>query len=405
MRGNISALMAAATILAIPAHAQERTRSPQYSGEAVDNCYRWSVGFEHVSCSRRPLPGSGLMAQVYTLTDGSFRTLTQDPGVQSAKSPEKTTPEMPMLEAVQPEPAPDATVAPLAEAEENSVSATEDPLPESYGLSKDVVPPTKNPNAELQLPSVITVQPGRTEILPVARGHLNRLETPFSNPLARAAARDGSSLDLQFDQNFIYASVTEAVTLFVHQSGYPDPAIVIGLIPMQIAPRQVKLMLPGVQLAEAKKNNKVAAEKPKVAAKPTNPQKANSRGVTRNRPANKLGRNLAEYIQTFAKGRVPKGFTPISVQGYDPTSFCKRTNGVTYSFAQGAAVVSNHYIIVRGMVSANRTVELNELDCAINPRTLAVAFSPRTQVAPRQPTDFFVLMRQLNTVMLPTGKK
>lgn len=402
----ISALVATAAVLATPVVGQERTRSPQYSGEAVDNCYQWSVGFEHVNCARRPLPGSGLMAQVYTLTDGSFRTLTQDPAIQSTEETEESAEEKPAFETVQSENDKAETETTEAEVEEDPRLAVEDPLPDATDLPKGAGPATADPSAELLLPPVIMTQPGRTELVPTATGHLNRIETPFSDPVARAAARDGDTLDLQFDQNFIYASVTSPVTLFIHQRGHPDPAIAVSLIPQRIAPRQVRLALPAMQLVEAEKNNKTASQKPKAApaAATTRTPKANSRGVTRNQPGGKPGQTLAGYIQTFAKGRVPKGFTQISAQGYNPASFCKRISGVTYSFAQGAAVVSNDYIIIRGLASANRAVELDERDCALNSQTLAVAFSPRTKIGPRQPTDFFVLLRKQQAAVKPAGK-
>ena len=396
---NLPVLVAAAVALSSPSPAQERIRSPQYTGESVEECYEWQVDFDAVSCVRRPLAGSaGIMAQIYTLQDGSLRNLTQDPGIAGLTGTPTNVGEEPGIETIPLPP----LAPPEPEVADSGVAEMEDPLVGPVDRPKETLVSGAEPSP--LLPPVIMIRSRRTEILPIATGHLNRIETPFSDPAAVAATSQGKTLDLQFDQNFIYVSVTSPVTLFIHQRGFPDPAIAVSLVPHRIAPRQVKLTLPPEQLEEVKKNEQSAAETRKPDARAPRSSDANSRGVTRNPPQNSLGQTLAGYIQTFAKGRLPRGFTQISVHGYDPTSFCKRIRGVTYDFLQGAAIASNEYIILRGMVSARQEVELDERDCARDPQTLAVAFSPRTNIGPRQPTDFFVLLRKQNSVIQTGGK-
>lgn len=384
--------------------AQERMRSADYDGEdAIEVCYDWQTGFDFTRCERMPIPGqTGIMGQVYTLADGTRRTLTTDPRsepvdpVAAAAETADT-----MIESLQTPAAvddigtaiDDAARGRMAQPGPSEVEETSDTDLKAAG-DDDQETKSSIVAENFVLPSVVALIPGRAEIIPMATGHLNRIETPFANPEFRTAA-EPSAFSHQFDQNFVYISVTQPVTLFLHELGHPDPAIVVSLVPQLIAPRQVKLTLPPTTMETVRKNAKAVA---KVAAgsstaAPAGPA-ANSSGIRRSTPQAAATNTLAHLIQTFAQGRIPRGFSQIALQGYDPSTFCGGANGVSFTFSQGAAIASNEYIIVRGMASARSRVSLDERNCARHPDTLAVAFNPRTIIGPDQPTDFFVLIRR-----------
>lgn len=246
------------------------------------------------------------------------------------------------------------------------------------------------------LPPIVASIPGRTEIMPMAMGHLNRIETPFTDPMVRSSAA-ADALSVQFDKNFVYVSVTQPVTLFIHDKGYPDPAIVVSLVPQRIAPRQVRITLPSTAMKEVKSHaatiqaNNAPAKPKKAAAAP----RANTKGVTRAPEPKQATNTVAHLVQTYSRGQIPRGFMNISLEGFQAGAFCSHA-GVKFSFRQGAGIASNEYILVRGMAEANKSIELNELWCAKHPQTLAVAFAPRTKIGPEHPADFYVLIRRPN---------
>ena len=387
--------MFALLLMSAAAAAQDRIRSPDYTGEdAIEACYDWETGFDFLRCERLPIPGqTGMMGQTYTLADGSRRTLTEDPRIAAEKAdPVEMAAE---LGPVAPD---DPGVGGMQRADrtgEGRGPDAEDPaLPGTDGSDAGAnEPPTsKIVEEDFELPPVVPVLPGRAEILPMATGHLNRIETPFGDPMVRTSAQ-ADALNVEFDQNYIYVSVTQPVTLFIHQRGYPDPAVVVSLVPQRIAPRQVRLSIPPPMTAQVKKNEAAATGKAAGTTAAAGPQ-PNSKGIRRSTPAGRTTSSLAHLIQTFARGRVPKGFQHVSLAGYSAQSFCRATGGARFSFQQGSAVASSEYIILRGMVMSSRAFDLDERACAINPETLAVAFSPRTLVGPDHPTDFFVLIRR-----------
>lgn len=398
----------ATLMLTTAVFAQERMRSADYDGEdAIEVCYDWQTGFEFTRCERMPLPGqAGVMGQVYTLADGSRRTLTVDPRsvphdpVEAAAETSETLAETLGQNTAS---SGDDIGAAIAAAARNRTGGAAQAQPADTPITEEEAPgeseaPRKSSLVEenFVLPPVVAFIPGRAEILPMATGHLNRIETPFSRPEVRTSA-DASAINVQFDQNFVYVSVTQPVTLFIHEKGYPDPAIVVSLVPQLIAPRQVKFTLPASTMETVRKNAAALAATTARASgtAPTGPA-ANSRGVRRASPQAAATNSLAHLIKTFAQGRVPRGFRQVSLQGYDPAAFCGGANGVSFSFHQGAAIASNEYIIVRGMASSRTRTTLDERKCARHPETLAVAFNPRTIIGPDQPTDFFVLIRRPN---------
>ncbi len=406
------------------AFAQDRVRSETYEGDATTTdaaepqgaCQSWDTGFEFTHCSRMPLPGTGgQFGQAYTLADGSRRILTEDPKAGQTSNPiaeaaetgdevmpvsePSATPERSAIEsAIRTE---TATRSGGQEPEIVGASSEGDRAPSDDGEGQPEDKGSKEPTSDIVekdfiLPPVVATIPGRTEIMPVAIGHLNRIETPFSRPMVRTAA-DSNAVNVQFDHNFVYVAVTIPTTLFIYDEGYPDPTIAVSLVPQRIAPRQVKITVPPTMMQAIKQNAaKIAADARPAEAKTP---RANTKGVTRTAEPGAAATNpLTKAIATFAHGKLPVGYARTSLANMTPDMFCSG-GGVTYTFAQGAAITSNEYYIVRGMAKATRTVDLDERWCAKNPDTLAVAFAPRTQVGPDHPTDFYVLVRRPNAAI------
>lgn len=358
-----------------------------------------------------PLPGTGgAMGQAYTLADGSRRILTEDPKASQSYDPVAAAART--GDDVLPVSTPAATPASGDRAAVSSAiasatatrgagsapvhAASEAPSASAEGEAGEGAPEdgaevkSNIVAEEFVLPNVVATLPGRTEIMPVATGHLNRLETPFTRPMVRTSAQ-ADAVNIQFDQNFVYVSVTAPVTLFIHDEGHPDPAIVLSLVPQRIAPRQVKVTVPPTTLKVIEANAKKVSEAAKPAA--VKGPAPNSKGITRTTPGAAVTNTLASAIESFAHGKMPPGYQPAGFGTLTADMFCAG-GGVSYSFRQGAVITSQNYYIVRGMAEAKSKVSLQETWCAQNPDTLAVAFAPRTEISPDHPADFYVLVRR-----------
>ncbi|RWR30555.1 hypothetical protein D2T29_12855 [Sinirhodobacter populi] len=429
-RSTLSVLALLASTTAV--FAQERIRASGMDDVPGDQtCQLWDVGFEYSHCERMPVPGSdNEMTQVYTLTDGTRRMLGSDPEVSSKRDmldaaaddggfgaePSNDEPVSATAAATQdrgvigaqiqeatgqrPEgatphvddmpPPSSAGTAPLQPSEEVAAGSNVAPVIEAQAVEVE---------DEFILPSVVPTIPGRSEMMYVALGHINRIETPFKYPTIRHGG-DDKSVKFEFDQNYVYVTVTQPTTVFIYDDGHPDPAIVLSLIPRRIAPRQVKVTVPPNALEQIKKNSastSLASRASSSGSEAYTPP-ANSKGISRQAEPAGATEGFAGVLRTYASGRLPRGYTPVTLQGFTPEMLCKRM-GVQFSFRQGAAIGSNEYVIIRGMAEANRPVSLIESECALHPETLAVAFAPRTEISKDHPTDFYVLIRRPNAAV------
>lgn len=340
------------------ANAQDRTRSGNFTG-GEQACETWDVGFEFEECRRIAFPGDEAeYVQVYKRTDGSRVNFIADPKVGS------TAPTSVGGGAG------DVTVIPATSVVPAAAAAT-----------------TSTPNTPL--PKTITIVPGRTELIPVAVGHLNRIETPFGVPAIRTSGSE-DALNVEFDGRFIYFSVTEAVTVYIHEKGYPDPVIAVSLIPRKIAPRQVELRVPPPQQRMIDANKAVVAR----AATGDAPTPVASR------PGIKFGSGVphvqaaATILQQFALGNIPRGFKKGTAANYNIKDFCRVNTGVSFSFGNGQVYYDNTYILLIGRASSNSRRQLQENWCAAHPATAAVSFYPRPVISKGKPTEFFVLLRR-----------
>lgn len=281
-----------------------------------------------------------------------------------------------------------------------------EPRPAQQPARQDETEPPVVVAENFVLPNQITIIPGRTELMPMAIGHLNRIETPFSDPMVRTSAA-ADALNVEFDQNYVYVALTQAVTLFIHERGHPDPAIVVALIPEQIAPRQVRINVPPT-IADRIKKQAPKATKASSDGKPSGPR-ANSNGVTREDPAG-LGQRSAKAIRdlrTFSEGRMPRGYQPGNIANYTAASFCNSLRGVSFTFQQGAMIYDGTNFIVRGMATTRsaKPIELSEQSCMNAPGSLAAGFFPRTQISKDSPTDFYVIVTRPELLTSSTSTK
>lgn len=366
-------LTAAALIAPSLASSQDtplRMRSNGYEGNAVIACQKWGVPFVFESCERKPLDGSiDNFAQFYTMADGSLRTLTQDP--QAPKTPVVTEAVSTTVENVPPQ----------------VTSVQVPPVRPPKGVAEAVdVKANASSGTEFVLPSKLVVAAGKAEIVPVAVGHINRIETPFKHPTIKTSAPK-SALNVEFDGSFLYLSITQPVTLFIHENGHPDPAIVVSLVPKRIAPRQIAINLPKAELSKIKVSGS------------SNRSATQHVGVTKKSPRRTYKPVHAETLHSFMKGLRPAGFLNVPIEGYKASDYCSSRIGLKFSFKQGQAIESGTYTLLRGMVESSTDQLLNEVWCAKSGETLAVAFGPKIRVSKNAPVDFFILLRRDNAAI------
>ena len=315
-------------------------------------------------------------------------------------------------------PPPEATGEPVPAGEPQQAEAPAAPPPASGATASPLPVDVTTLDLPKDLPAKVMTTPGQTVMLQMSVGHLNRIETPFSQPVIKTSQGE-DVLVTDFDENFVYVTVTQPSTIFVHEQGHADPAIAISLIPMKIMPRQVKVELPPEEMRRVERQRPPEAPTAQDLAAATSPAVAdpgassrvsskspkrkpdpNSRGVrfaSGDGPVNEHNPSYysAQLLKTFSSGRVPSGFYEGSIAGFTASQFCTAPAAATFTFADGRMIYSNDMVIVRGTITASSRVQLDERTCNRHPGTVAVAFSPKTLISPDNPTDFYIILNRI----------
>lgn len=90
----------------------------------------------------------------------------------------------------------------------------------------------------------LTVRPGVTEGIPVARGHINRIVTPFQPP--NVTTMDKTATVKVTDRVVYFATEGEQpVSLFITPDNSEAVALAVTLVPCGMPPRELELRLEG----------------------------------------------------------------------------------------------------------------------------------------------------------------
>lgn len=363
---HVSSLaLAAALLLGTGAHAQNRASYDTGSTQ----CEEWSVGFEYSDCRRVLFPGAEAeYVQVYIKPDGTRENFLNDPGVSTPAAANRPTTAA-------------ATAAPRPAA---GTTRVQNPIE---------APSQASPRLPQRLPTQVTMFPGRTELLPVAIGHLNRLETPFRNPKVRTSAPE-TALNISNEGSFLFVSVTEPATIIIHEAGKPDPAITVSLLPRQITPRQVRL---GVTPPVQRQIDANLVARPPAAAIPAS---ASRPAPVATRPGVRAGSSaphvtqIATVMQAFGQGNVARGYDKTAVRNFRIEDFCRTNVGVNFSLRGGQAYADRDYIMLIARATSSSRRSLQEVWCAAHPATAAVAYTPRTVISQGRPAEVLIMLRR-----------
>ena len=218
--------------------------------------------------------------------------------------------------------------------------------------------------------SVITVADASTQIIPIALNHLNRIVTPFSNPLVRTV----SAAEIERRGHVLYVATGHSapVTMFVTEAGREDVAISLTLWPRKIPPREIVLQLaPSYAMA-------------------VGPVASGNATEFEAQPYVKVIRDL---MRKTAVGEVPPGYRLRARADTDPGIFCADPQ---LRVTPAQVIEGQRYIVTVSKVtniSANN-VEIIEDRCHM-PGVLAVAAFPAVFLPPGGNTEMYTVHQKI----------
>jgi conjugal transfer pilus assembly protein TraK len=219
---------------------------------------------------------------------------------------------------------------------------------------------------------VVQVAPGRNETITVAGDHLNRIVTPFENPVAHTVDK----AKVKVDGNSLYVSLGKddgPAALFITEDGEQDPSISLTLVPKEVAPREVRLKLNGnwpvsvggggVSVVSGGKAARWEKSLPYEAA-------------------------IEEVLQRTALGEVPPGYNLRDYFNYDPQVSCRLPAQI-----EPRQVLEGHnfLLVVSRMTNRSSSSLTVTEEACYRPGVRAVAVWPRVRLEPRQTAELYLV--------------
>lgn len=216
--------------------------------------------------------------------------------------------------------------------------------------------------------ATLFLTPGENQIIPIAKGHLNRLITPFAHPVVRTVSR----AKVKTEDSVLYVASTDTapVTLYVSPKGRQDLSLSLTLLPRAIPPREVHLQIKGDR-------GKVYFSPPRAGE------------WEREQPYVKT---IKAAMRSLALGEVPPGYGMQPWQEGDPVVRCTQP-GLRVKAGQMLPGAGMMLIVATARNASRERIEIHEANCR-REGVLAVAAWPHASLAPGEQTELYVVVRR-----------
>jgi len=213
---------------------------------------------------------------------------------------------------------------------------------------------------------VVKVESGRNVNLTVAGDQLNRIMTPFANPVVHTV----SKAKINVDGPVIYVSLAQddgPATMFVTENGESDPSISLTLAPKDVPPREIRLTLAGTgpvtTISASAKSAKWEKSQPYTEA-------------------------LEKVMLATARGEVPPGYNLRHPVAHDPAPRCRLPVRL-----EPRQVLEGHnfLVVVSRLTNTSSQQLLMDESACYQEGVRAVAVWPRVSLNPRQSTELYLV--------------
>jgi len=287
-----------------------------------------------------------------------------------------TQPQVVAKPATSPESVPERQEEPQGEKKPRLVAITPGSVENPSVPASVVKKPT--PVQPIESRQDVVVASGTNTLIPISRGQINRLVTPFDNPHIQTV----SEADISTSGNVIYVTTQDEkpVTMFVTPEDDESVAISLTLLPQGVPPIQANLIL-------AKNVQGLASGMPVTSS--TN-YSGQARKWERSQPYMDTLRSL---MREMALGKLPRGYSFGALTSGNKIPACAQPS-LSFDFSKSQLIEGHDFrvfVATAENVSA-RTVEFDHGSCT-HPHRAAVSAWPDEVLEPGQKTEVFVVTR------------
>jgi conjugal transfer pilus assembly protein TraK len=250
-------------------------------------------------------------------------------------------------------------------------------------------------------PRNLAVTPGTTVLIEIAIGHLNRIVTPFADPVVHTV----SNASTQVDGSVVYVATDteEPVALYIGDGQGSTLALALTLAPRYVPPREVRLTVPGYQ---GKRAGNALANAPRAAVDPVAvmPMLANASDRDGDGEGPSYVSDLVEQLRALAQGRMPAGFR--IAKGSEGAKL-RCADGLKVRHGERAQGPASDLVKARVANTAAHPITLEHDTCRPDAATATVAAMaawPRRVLAPGEETEVFLVLARDTRAHPTTGQ-
>ncbi len=228
----------------------------------------------------------------------------------------------------------------------------------------------------------VVVSSGTNTLIPISKGQINRLVTPFEDPQIQTV----SEAEISTSGNVIYVTTNtdQPVTMFVTPSDDESVAISLTLLPQGIPPMQANLIF-----AQSIPGGRVTSSGASLAS-PSSAYSGQAKKWERSQP---YMETLRELMRELALGKLPKGYSFGNLISGDGIPSCAQPS-VSFDFSKSQLILGHDFRVYVAVAENNsaRTIEFDHGACT-HPNRAAVSSWPREILEPGDKTEVFIITR------------
>lgn len=242
---------------------------------------------------------------------------------------------------------------------------------------------TARPSQPVETRQDVVVSNGTNTLIPISRGQINRIVTPFENPTIQTV----SQAEISTRDNVVYVTTQDEqpVTMFITPEDDEGVAISLTLFPQAIPPIQANLLF-----TQSVPGSTAPAGVSGAAGLSSQGYSGQARRWERSQP---FVDTLRGIMRELALGNLPRGYSFADLQSGDSIPDCFQ-QGVNFDFSKAQYILGHEFRVFIAVAENNTAqhLEVSHSACT-HPNRAAAAIWPNEILEPGQKTEVFLVTR------------
>ena len=225
----------------------------------------------------------------------------------------------------------------------------------------------------------VLIAPGVNTIIPIAIGHLNRIVTPFEDPIVQTVT--GATTKVKNNVVYVATDNETPVTMYITPKDDESLALSLTLAPQKVPPIEANLVLDEGNSSQGKSLGGGGARRHYSGAtrkwEESQPYMDSIRGIMRSLALNKL----------------PKGYSLAKLAPGDTVPACYQA-GLDVDFSRSQVMLGHNFKVLVAVASnvTNQPLLVDETACT-HPTLAAASVWPNNLLEPGMKTEIYIVMR------------